>query len=79
MRILKEINKPEGKITFFSWNNKYLIKLERGLLEQTFKIPETELSSTDELDEILSPDFLAKVDKRFKEMQEDLTNALLSL
>ncbi len=76
MRIIKEIPLPDLKITIFSWNNKYLVKLEQGLLEQTYKIPETEISSEQDLDVLLSEAFLNKTRQRFKEMMADLREAI---
>ena len=58
MRVVREINHPECKITIFSWNNRYLIKLEQGPLEQTFKIPETDVLSDDDLLNMLDAEFL---------------------
>ena len=40
MRVVKEIPHSACKITVFSWNQKYLIKLEQGDFEQTFKVSE---------------------------------------
>lgn len=79
MRIVKEIPLPDLKITIFSWNNKYLLKFEQGLIEQTYKIPETELTSENDLDNLLNEGFISKVRARFKEMQHDLQEALFLL
>ena len=49
MRVVVEIPHKECKITVFAWNNRYLIKLEQGLLEQTFKVNEYDLSGESEL------------------------------
>jgi hypothetical protein len=76
MRIVKEVPLPDMKVTIFSWNNKYLFKLEQGLLEQTFKIPETEITSEQDLDVLLGEGFLNKARQRFREMMADLQEAL---
>ena len=49
MRLVREIAHSDCKITIFSWNNRYLIKHEQGMLEQTFKIPELDLSGEEDL------------------------------
>ena len=50
MRIIREFPFSERiKASVFSWNGKYILKLESGSLEQTYKIPEMDLSSLDEL------------------------------
>ncbi len=72
MRVVKEIAHPKIKITIFSWNEKYLIKLEQGPLEQTFKVRELDLTSEADLDHILDDIFIQKALNRFTEMYESL-------
>ena len=76
MRVIKEIPFSDLKVTIYNWNNKYLVKLEQGLLEQTFKVPETEITSEQDLEALLSEDFLNKARQRFREMMADLQAAL---
>jgi hypothetical protein len=76
MRLVLEIPHPDFKITIFSWNNRYLIKLEQGLLEQTFKIAEFDLTSESELPSVLDAEFLHQATKRFQEMGQSLHEAL---
>lgn len=75
MRIVKEITGKPCKITVFSWNGKYLIKLESGPFEQTFKVSELDVLE-EELDDILSETFLNKALKRFDDMAESLRSAV---
>jgi hypothetical protein len=75
MRVVKEIPHGACKITIYSWNNKYLMKLEQGMLEQTYKIPELDLTSEDELLMILDETFLAKAISIFNEMNQNLRDA----
>jgi hypothetical protein len=79
MRIIGEIPHPSCKITLFSWNNRYLIKLEQGLLEQTYKIDQFELSGEQELHQILSEEFLTKATHLFSEMEAALRKAQQAL
>ena len=76
MRVIKEIPLKDLKVTIYNWNNKYLVKLEQGLLEQTFKVPETEITSEQDLEALLSEDFLNKARQRFRDMMADLQSAL---
>jgi hypothetical protein len=71
MRVVKEIPHHRFKITVFSWNNKYIIKIEEAHLEQTFKIDEKEVNGMDEIEAMLTDDFLLKAMKRFVEMSKD--------
>ncbi len=76
MRVIKEFSKKEIRISLFSWNNKYLLKFEQGMVEQTFKIHETDLSSEEELEAFWSEPFLSDLQKRFDEMHQVLRNQL---
>ena len=76
MLVIGEIPHPRCKITLFSWNAKYLIKLERGLVEQTFKVPELEVTGDDDIREMLKGDFLEETLRRFDEMDDSLGRAL---
>jgi hypothetical protein len=75
MRQIAEIPNPSMKITVFSWNGKYLIKLEKGPLEQTFKVDEMEVTGEEEVRQLLDETFLDKALNRFKEMGQDLQQA----
>ncbi len=75
MRIVKEIPHPRFKITLFSWNGKYIVKIEDAHLEQIFKIPEGEIQALDELQAMLSTPFLLRCLKRFGEMSHDWNQA----
>lgn len=75
MRIVKDIPHPRFKITVYSWNNKYIIKIEDAHLEQVFKIDEGQVSGLGEIEAMLSTPFLLKVLQRFVEMSEDFSEA----
>ncbi|WP_317172155.1 hypothetical protein [Hymenobacter sp. BRD67] len=44
MRHVADIPFPQVKITLLAWNGKYLLKLEQGPLEQTYKVSELDLT-----------------------------------
>ena len=69
MRIIGSFPHDFYKITAFAWNSKILIKIEDGLLEQTYKYPEYELTAK-EIPEMLNEEFLKKVDAIFQTMDE---------
>ena len=79
MRIVDEIAHPACKITIFSWNMKYLIKLEKGWIEQTFKVPELEVTGEEDIREMLKGEFLDKAIRRFDEMEASLMRALAEI
>ncbi len=68
MRVVCEISHPQLKITIFNWNNRYLIKLEDGALEQTFKISEFDITSEDDITKMIDTEFLQEAEARFHEM-----------
>ncbi|GGE97029.1 hypothetical protein [Hymenobacter cavernae] len=75
MRQLADIPHPEVKITLFSWNGKYLIKLERGPFEQTYKVSEMDVTSEDDVRALLDEEFVQAVVQRFSQMRHDLQAA----
>ena len=76
MRVVGEIPHSDCKITVFSWNNRYLIKLEQGLLEQTFKINEFDISGEPEVYRIVDEPFIKEAIQRFAEMSLSLREAM---
>lgn len=76
MRVVREIPHPQVKITIFHWNNRYLIKLEAGSFEQTYKISEFDVNSEEEVMALLDDDFMAQALTRFNQMAESLTQTV---
>jgi hypothetical protein len=76
MRVVAEIPHPAAKITVFSWNGKYLVKLEKGPLEQTYKVDEMDVLGEEDIRKMLDDTFLQAALARFAEMGRDLQAAL---
>lgn len=79
MRIIGEIPHSQCKITLFHWNNRYLIKLEKGYLEQTFKVDQFELPAEGDLLKIVNEPFIQDALKRFESMDQSLLKAVKEL
>lgn len=79
MRVIKEFSESGIRISLFSWNNKFLLKFEQGMVEQTFKVSEMEVSSEEDLSVFWSEAYLSTVQKRFDEMHQSLRNQLENL
>ena len=79
MRIIGEVPNLSCKITLYHWNNRYLIKLEKGYIEQTFKVDQFELSSEKELTKIVDEHFIQKALERFDSMEQSLAEAMEKL
>jgi hypothetical protein len=76
MRVIAELPHPEFKITIFNMNQKFIVKMERGTLEQSFKIPEMDLTDgVNSVFELLDEEFLKTVGARFAEMGKDFKAA----
>jgi hypothetical protein len=79
MRIIGEIPHPDCRITLFHWNNRYIIKLEKDYLEQTFKIDQFDLSSENDLRILVNDAFIREAMIRFEAMAESLQKPLQNL
>ena len=77
MRIIGEIKHPVYKITVLKMNEKITIQIEDRLVTQSFVFRDgsgiRDLASAEKL---LTPQFMAKINERFKEMNADYIEAL---
>lgn len=76
MRIIATIPHPKIKISVFQMNQKYLLKMEAGPYEQTYKIYEDEINSMEQLHAICNEEFMNTVIQRFEQMHHDFENSL---
>ncbi|HEY0654099.1 MAG TPA: hypothetical protein VGD65_13265 [Chryseosolibacter sp.] len=79
MRVIKEIPHPSCKITLFAWNNRYIIKVEQGLFEQTFKVNQFDVTDENDIVQMVDEEFLTECTKRFEKMAESLYQAQLRI
>ncbi|MEZ0538665.1 hypothetical protein [Fibrella arboris] len=73
MRYIKDIAHPQLKISLFSWNSKYIVKIEAGPYEQTYKVAEFDVTGPEAIEPLLTDSFLASVLSRFRQMDADWT------
>jgi len=72
MRIIAELPHPEFKISILNMNQKFIVKIEQGTLEQSYKIFEMDLTDgVNSVFELLDEEFLKTVAARFTEMRKD--------
>ncbi|KAA6439154.1 hypothetical protein FEM33_12790 [Dyadobacter flavalbus] len=76
MRYIKDLPGSGYKIGLYQWNNKYIVKIESGMYEQTYKIDDYEIQSQEEIEACIDEAFLAGVTNRFSEMHNDFSNSL---
>jgi hypothetical protein len=69
MRIIGEVPHPNCKVTLFNWNNRYLIKLEKGPLEQTFKVNQLDIESEAHLYQLVNDAFISEALALFDNME----------
>jgi hypothetical protein len=72
MRIIAELPHPNFKISILNMNNKFIVKIEQGNLEQTYKVAEADLTDgVNSVFELLDDELLKTIGSRFAEMRKD--------
>lgn len=72
MRIIAELPHPDFKISILNMNHKFIVKIEQGNLEQSFKVAEADLlDGVNSVFELMDEKFLKSVSARFVEMRKD--------
>ncbi len=76
MRIIAELPHPDFKISILSMNQKFIVKIEQGTMEQSYKIPEMDLTDgVNSVFELLDEEFLKTVSTRFAQMHQDFKSS----
>lgn len=76
MRYIKDITSNRFKIGLYQWNNKYIVRIEFGMYEQTYKIEEYEVENVEEIEKCVDDLFLEKVTRVFESMHEGFGETL---
>jgi len=72
MRTIGHIDHPTHKITVLEHNNKITLQIESGLLSQSYAFRDgSPISNITDVQKFCSAEFLAKVDQRFRAMNQD--------
>ena len=71
MRVVKEIPHSRFKIQIHNYNGKYIVKIELGQYEQSYKIAESDVSGLEEVERMITADLLKKSLLRFIEMRSE--------
>lgn len=79
MRTVAEIPHHTFRISIFSYNAKYIVKIELAQYEQLFKIAETDVVGLEDLKKMISDEFLENCMERFLTMRSDWTKSFSSL
>ncbi|MCA6073823.1 hypothetical protein [Fulvivirga sedimenti] len=75
MRVIGDIPHELYKISLFDWNGKFIIKIESGPYEQSFKIDQMDISETD-IPQLMDTTFMKGVTRRFHEMHMEMASAM---
>jgi hypothetical protein len=75
MRLVKDIPHEKYKIQIFQYNGKYIVKIELGQFEQTFKIGETDVFGLEDVERMITQDLLINTLHRFLQMRSDWEEA----
>lgn len=75
MRVIADIPHSKYKIQLFSYNAKYLVKIELGQFEQVFKIGETDVMGLEDVKAMITDELLENTLDRFISMRSDWENA----
>jgi len=77
MRIVGYIEHPVYMVTVFQMDDKYSIKFEKNLLEQTFKYRSgPHLSNIEQIRALVNGEFLKQVDEVFAKMDQARLSSL---
>ena len=68
MRIVDEWTTDEIRCTVMMMNGRYSLKMEKNLLEQTFKFRDGQIDSVEQLKSLLTPNFYSECNKGFIRM-----------
>ncbi|MGM0479042.1 MAG: hypothetical protein ACQERC_07440 [Bacteroidota bacterium] len=71
MRVIDEIPHERFKIQIFNYNSKYIVKVELGQFEQSYKIGELDVMGLDDVKSMVDREFLKGCLQRFISMRED--------
>lgn len=76
MRIIAELPHPDFKISILNMNHKFIVKIEQGVYEQTYKVAEMDLTEgVNSVFELLDEAFLKTVAERFLAMRSDFMDS----
>ena len=71
MRVVGYIPHPEFKISVFSLSEKYIVKIEAGYFEQSYKFPAGAVEKWQDLETLFDESFMQTIRERFLQMAKD--------
>ena len=71
MRFVQDIPHPLFRIGLYAWNGKYILKIDAGPYEQTYKVSDTDVIEEADILRMLDEPFLQRISERFRNMDAD--------
>ena len=78
MRTVAELPHHTFRISIFSYNAKYILKIELGQFEQVYKISEMDVNGLEDIKRMVNDSFLENCMDRFLKMREDWQQAFVN-
>jgi len=75
LRTVSKIPHPKLDISIFLRENKYIVKIVLDQYEQVYRLKAPDVSGMEEMEKLVSEEFLEKVWMRFVEMGKDFGEA----
>ncbi|MCO5261019.1 MAG: hypothetical protein M9916_12840 [Crocinitomicaceae bacterium] len=75
MRLVRIIPHEKYKIQIFQFSGEYILKIELGQFEQTYRVKETAVEGVEGVQKLLKQELLIGALHRFIEMRSDWANA----
>lgn len=79
MRLIEDIPHERYKIQIFNYNAKYIVKIELGQFEQSFKISEMDVTGLGDVKKMINEVLLKNCLDRFVSMRSDWTDAFKNI
>ena len=79
MRTVTKIPHPKLDISIFLRENKYIVKIVLDQYEQIYRLNAPDVSGMDDMEKLVSDEFLEKVWMRFVEMGKDFGEAFRNI
>jgi hypothetical protein len=75
MRTVTKIDHPKLDISIFLRENKYIVKIVLDQYEQIYRLNQMDVAGMDDMEKLVSEEFLNKVWMRFVDMSKDFKDA----
>ena len=79
MRTVTKVDHPKLDVSIFLRENKYIVKIVLDQYEQVYRLRQADVMGMEDMEKLVSKDFLDKVYMRFVEMSKDFGEAFRNI